>query len=159
VPTDTDWTILTNYLGGEVVAGGKMKSTGTQYWASPNQDATNASGFEGLPAGYRLSIGTFNMIGLTGFWWSSTEATTTNAWHLALSYILVIATRDNEIKKNAFSIRCLKGAVAGIETIELPKKTLLKITDILGRDTEFTPNVVQIYHYSDGTVEKVFSAK
>ena len=48
-PTDAEWTTLTDYLGGEEVAGGKMKSAGTQYWIGPNTDATNESGFSGLP--------------------------------------------------------------------------------------------------------------
>jgi uncharacterized protein (TIGR02145 family) len=50
-PTDGEWTTLTDYLGGAAVAGGKMKTTGLQYWISPNTDATNESGFSGLPGG------------------------------------------------------------------------------------------------------------
>lgn len=54
VPTDTEWTILTDYLGGESVAGGKLKSIATSYWNSPNIGATNESGFSALAGGYRL---------------------------------------------------------------------------------------------------------
>ena len=43
IPGDTDWTKLTIFLGGEGVAGGKMKATGTSLWQSPNTDATNSS--------------------------------------------------------------------------------------------------------------------
>lgn len=53
VPTDAEWTILTTCLGGESVAGGKMKSTGTSLWTAPNTAATNSSGFTGLPGGCR----------------------------------------------------------------------------------------------------------
>ncbi len=59
VPTDAEWTTLTTYLGGESVAGGKMKSIGTAYWSSPNTGATNESGFSVLPGGYRYSDGSF----------------------------------------------------------------------------------------------------
>jgi uncharacterized protein (TIGR02145 family) len=53
VPTDAEWTVLTDYLGGESVAGGKMKTTGTSLWNSPNQGATNSSGFSAVPGGNR----------------------------------------------------------------------------------------------------------
>jgi uncharacterized protein (TIGR02145 family) len=53
VPTDVEWTTLTNYLGGTGLAGGKMKEAGLAHWTSPNSGATNESGFAGLPSGYR----------------------------------------------------------------------------------------------------------
>src|SRR5664280_2706679 len=53
VPTDAEWTTLTTYLGGESVAGGKMKETGITHWISPNTGATNESGFSALPSGMR----------------------------------------------------------------------------------------------------------
>ena len=56
VPTDSEWTVLTTYLGGETVAGGKLKDTGTTYWQSPNTGATNASGFLALPGGFRSNF-------------------------------------------------------------------------------------------------------
>ena len=59
VPTDDEWTTLTTYLGGESVAGGKMKSVGTTYWNDPNTGATNESGFSVLPGGYRGTDGSF----------------------------------------------------------------------------------------------------
>lgn len=108
VPTDAEWTILSDYLGGENVAGGKMKSTGTQYWLSPNTDATNESGFSGLPGGLRSFNGTFNDIGNLGYWWSSTEYITTNAWYRYLSYDSGIVYRYGNYKKDGFSVRCLR---------------------------------------------------
>jgi uncharacterized protein (TIGR02145 family) len=53
VPTLEDWTLLIERLGGDTLAGGKLKSTGTQYWQSPNAGASNEIGFNGLPGGYR----------------------------------------------------------------------------------------------------------
>lgn len=77
VPSDADFRRLRNYLelglNNHNTAGGKMKSTGTQYWQSPNTDATNESGFSGLPGGYRNGLGEFSQIGYFGRWWSSRE--------------------------------------------------------------------------------------
>lgn len=53
VPTDAEWQILMDYLGGEILAGGKLKETGTSHWASPNTGATNESGFTARPGGIR----------------------------------------------------------------------------------------------------------
>jgi uncharacterized protein (TIGR02145 family) len=110
VPTDAEWTVLSDYLGGSAVAGGKMKSTGTQYWSSPNTDATNESGFSGLPGGYRLYNGTFNFIGLYGYWWSSTESSTNYAWYRFLSYNSDNVSRSDyyKPKEDGFSVRCLR---------------------------------------------------
>ena len=74
VPSDTEWTILTDYLGGLDVAGGKMKATGTSLWQSPNTGATNESGFSALPAGQ--NFGGFVNQGFVGYWWSSSIDTT-----------------------------------------------------------------------------------
>jgi uncharacterized protein (TIGR02145 family) len=71
IPTDTEWTTLINFLGGEGVAGGKMKSvTG---WGSPNVEATNESGFTALPGGLRDYSGEFRSFESSGHWWSSTQ--------------------------------------------------------------------------------------
>jgi hypothetical protein len=104
--------------------------------------------------------GGYNYINFYGLWWSSTDVAEIVAWSLRLNYSDGSAEKiTNWNKSCTLSTRCIKDAVTGIETIELPKKTRLKITDILGRDTEFVPNTVQIYHYSDGTIEKVFSVE
>ena len=108
VPTDTEWTTLTTCLGGESVAGGKMKETGTAHWQSPNTDATNSSGFTGLPGGYRNFYGTFYTIGYNGNWWSSSEYVTTDAWLRSLNYNNGITFIFTNNKKNGFSVRCLR---------------------------------------------------
>ena len=78
VPTNDEWTSYAGYLGqfGAPV-GGVMKSTGTQFWGSPNTGATNASGFSGLPGGYRGGNAYDESIGLQGNWWSYMG---TNSW-------------------------------------------------------------------------------
>src|ERR1035437_5597261 len=78
VPSDAEWTTLSTCLGGDLIAGGPMKETGTTHWTYANSGATNSSGFTGLPGGYRTNVGTFNVVGSAGGWWSSTEATTSN---------------------------------------------------------------------------------
>jgi len=60
-PTDAEWTSLITYLGGDAIAGGKMKSTGTTLWTDPNEGATNESGFTGLPGGSRSSLADYEV--------------------------------------------------------------------------------------------------
>jgi uncharacterized protein (TIGR02145 family) len=113
VPTDAEWTILTIYLGGDTVAGGKMKSTGTielgtGLWYSPNTGATNESGFTAVPAGYRSSYGTFNLVGLNGYWWSSSEYNTTNVWCRRLSSDFSDVYRYDDREFLGFSVRCIR---------------------------------------------------
>ena len=110
VPTDLELNTLTNNcLGGETFAGGKMKSTGTSLWISPNTDATNSSGFSGLPGGCRDYNGTFFVIGYNAYWWSSSEFNTSNVWYNFLDYYNGNAYRYNDSSKTyGFSVRCLK---------------------------------------------------
>lgn len=109
VPTSEEWAVLTEYLGQSLVAaGGKMKSTGTQYWQSPNYEATNESGFSGLPGGDRNSNGTFgNNIGNKGFWWSSTEDFLPIAWYRYLGYNFGSVGWDYNNRRKGFSVRCI----------------------------------------------------
>jgi uncharacterized protein (TIGR02145 family) len=107
VPSDAEWTTLTTFLGGNV-AGGKMKSTGTQYWISPNAAADNSSGFSGLPGGTRNLNGTFDEIGYGGGWWSSTESNTNNAWYRSLYYTNGNVGGWNYGKTFGVSVRCLR---------------------------------------------------
>ena len=108
VPTDAEWTTLTTFLGGESVAGGKMKSTGTQYWISPNTGATNSSGWSGLPGGLRNDGGTFNDVGSLGGWWSSTEDDAGIVWYRGLVYAIGGVFRLNFNKTDGFSVRCVR---------------------------------------------------
>jgi len=71
VPRDREWIALIGFLGGEAVAGGKMKAQGTDYWADPNTGASNESGFTALGAGGRDLDGTFHHVKKFGAWWTS----------------------------------------------------------------------------------------
>jgi uncharacterized protein (TIGR02145 family) len=111
VPTDAEWTILTDYLGGTSVAGGKMKEVGTTNWTSPNTSATNESLFTGLPGGYRNNngFGNYTHINQNGFWWSSTEESNNEAaTGRYLLYNLGATYSTYGLKRNGFSIRCLR---------------------------------------------------
>lgn len=110
VPSDAEWTTLTTFLGGESVAGNAMKETGIAHWYSPNnQDATNSSGFTGLPGGYRERFGAFVKIGSSGFWWSSSEFVgNPYAWIRYLNYNYGGAVRSYYYKTEGYSVRCLR---------------------------------------------------
>lgn len=108
IPSDAEWTTLTDCLGGLGVVGGKMKSTGTTLWQSPNKAATNESGFSGIPGGYRISVGPFINISRGCFWWSSTEIDAIFSWTRDLGYDKENASRSNGNKKYGFSVRCIK---------------------------------------------------
>jgi uncharacterized protein (TIGR02145 family) len=110
IPLDAEWTTLSNYLGGESVAGGKMKSMGTTYWKEPNISATNESGFSALPSGERVFGGSFNIIRIrinAGFW-SATESGIYAAWYRSLNTNNGDVYRSDNIKSTGFSVRCLR---------------------------------------------------
>jgi uncharacterized protein (TIGR02145 family) len=107
VPTNAEWNTLTTYLGGESVAGGKMKATGTSLWAIPNTSATNSSSFTGLPGGYCASFN-FVDIGIYGFWWSSSELNSSEVWYCGMHHNSGSAGMMFDYKQHGFSVRCLK---------------------------------------------------
>jgi len=109
IPSDEDWSRLTDFLGGESVAGKKMKYT--DFWADNDGESgngTNESGFSGLPGGYRGLDGTFDGVGKLGLWWSSTETDAYTAWFRNLHYSNGLVSRTNYNKKDGFSVRCLR---------------------------------------------------
>jgi uncharacterized protein (TIGR02145 family) len=107
IPTDAEWLILTTFLGGETIAGGKMKST--KYWKLPNIGATNNSGFNCLPAGYRTHIyGLYNSIGYCCYFWSTTEGNIYPAWYRSLRNTNSNTIRDLDNKESGYSVRCIK---------------------------------------------------
>jgi uncharacterized protein (TIGR02145 family) len=85
-----------------------MKEAGLCHWNSPNTDATNSSGFTGLPGGSRNFSGTFTSVGTNGLWWSSSESDTANAWLRYLSYDDGFATRNYFNKAVGFSVRLIE---------------------------------------------------
>jgi uncharacterized protein (TIGR02145 family) len=108
VPTDAEWTILTDYLGGASIAGGEMKEVGTTSWNSPNKGATNTSLFSGLPGGARDDSGGYGYIGKFGGWWSSSEFLPSNILIRSLEYDNGKADWSYAYEEGGLSVRCLK---------------------------------------------------
>lgn len=107
VPTDDEWTTLSNYLGGDTFAGGKLKETGTAHWISPNIGATNETGFTALPGGLRDFDGRFFEIGKVCSFWSSTSIYNFS-WFRYLSNGDIWFGRINDVREDGFSVRCIK---------------------------------------------------
>lgn len=110
IPTDNEWKLLSNYLGGEDFAGKKMKSTSGWCDLDENENGagTNESGFNGLPGGFRSNSGTFGLQGYYGFWWSASEHNTGLAFYRYLYHNDDNLSRDNLNKGKGFSVRCLR---------------------------------------------------
>jgi uncharacterized protein (TIGR02145 family) len=109
VPSDSEWTVLTDYLGGESVAGGKLKEVGTTNWKSPNSDATNTSLFSALPGGSRGGKGMYGYIGEAIHCWSSTHSYNDNAWdRFLINNNGGSVRRDDFGKELGFYVRCVK---------------------------------------------------
>lgn len=124
VPTDSEWTILTDYIGGpdsphgnelkscrqvNSPSGGNCNTSEHPRWnESSTQYGTDDYGFSGLPSGYRKDNGYFYNIGGIGAWWSSTQYVSYNAWVRYLSYGIGNVGVDSPNKKYGYSVRCLK---------------------------------------------------
>jgi uncharacterized protein (TIGR02145 family) len=109
VPTDGELTALITQLGGNPGAGGKMKSTGTTLWNSPNTGADDSSGFSGLPGGARGNGGSVFDIGASAFFWTSSEFGSSDAWRYNLSSGNNAFNRSSGFSKTCgASVRCLK---------------------------------------------------
>ncbi len=162
LPSEADWDSLIYFLdpNADIInsinsAGGKMKSIGTQYWISPNFEATNESGYSGLPGGCRTSNGEFTDFGFNGGWWSSDTYISNFAWYRILYYGYGFIGGMNRPKAFGFNIRCVKEVTPlGLIQLKTIEKELIKIIDLMGRETELKPDEIQIYMYSDGTYEK-----
>lgn len=105
-PSRDDWAKLITFLGGDSLAGGKMKAT--TLWASPNTGATNESGFTALPSGYRKYDGNFYFIGTNGYWWFSNEYDAATALERSLSFDYNDCYLYFYDKRNGMSVRCIK---------------------------------------------------
>lgn len=107
VPTDEEWTVLADYLGGSDVAGGKMKETGYTHWIGTNEGATNESGFTALPGGLRSSDGTFGLLGSSGYYWAIGPYTYNIGVRLVANKTRSSLTTFN-FKDDGVSVRCVE---------------------------------------------------
>lgn len=165
VPTDAEWTTLTDYLinngyGYEGSGDDIAKSMASQCkWLSSSTPGTtgndsgtnNSSGFSALPGGYRVSNGIFSSIGASGFWWSSTEYSTTYAWYWGMYYDTKGVYRNSYRKGYGFSVRCVRNSYVGWEN-DVP------VVDYDGNEYDVVEIGTQLWlvqnlkttHYNDG---------
>jgi len=108
VPTDGEWTTLSNYLGGESVAGGKMKEAGYSHWAYPNTGATNSSGFTGLPSGWKVYGISFVDLTFRNMIWTSNQYSTGISWNVKILYNYASTSKEYNYNTLGFSVRCTK---------------------------------------------------
>ncbi|MHC1706017.1 MAG: FISUMP domain-containing protein [Bacteroidales bacterium] len=118
LPTDSEWCTLTIYLDASVDcgnygwsgtnAGGMLKETGTTHWSSPNTGATNESGFTALGAGARTLYGGFSTLANYGDFWTSSQESSTRGINRHMYYNYSTVNRNNYLKENGFSVRCIK---------------------------------------------------
>ena len=112
IPSDSDWIILSDFLGGTNIAGGKMKTTGTSIWQNPNTGATNESNFTGLPGGGSSYVGTFeNSIGKNAYFWSSSVSNSEMSWIRILLNINSNCVRTSWNIHSGFSVRLLNNTL------------------------------------------------
>lgn len=104
VPTDAEWTALTDYVGGESVAATKLKATSGWFSGS---NGTDEYGFSALPGGYRINFDSgFYDLRYFGAWWTSTG--TTNSWTRYIYYDYRNVSRNSYAKEYGLSVRCVK---------------------------------------------------
>jgi uncharacterized protein (TIGR02145 family) len=126
VPTDNEWTELTDFIGGtgpphgnelkscrqvNSPLGGSCNTSEHPRWGEDIWDGnfgTDDYGFSGLPGGARDFSGAFHYIGDSGIWWSSTETSSTSAWYRALYYSYGYVDVSVSLKRDGFSVRCLR---------------------------------------------------
>ncbi len=116
VPTDAEWTDLTTYLGGESVAGRKLKESGTTHWTTSNTSGNNEYGFSALPSGGRSYDGTFYNLGNNCGWWSATLDYSSYSWYRSLKYNSNVVYRESASKTNGSSVRCIRSKTPTVST-------------------------------------------
>ena len=112
VPSDDEWQLMMDFLGGTDNAGSKIKETGANNWTNSNSDATNSTGFTALPSGMRESAdGNFSGQGYFGGWWSTKESDPSpmsKAWIRWIHGDTTIVASNSVYKIDGFNVRCLK---------------------------------------------------
>ncbi len=108
VSMDAEWTAMTTYLGGEGIAGGKLKEAGLIHWLEPNSGATNETGFSALPGGHRDYAGIYTYIQWGGGWWTSTGENPNDARVRYMDHGSYDVWNYLEDKRYGRSVRCVK---------------------------------------------------
>ena len=122
MPTDAEWTTLTDYLtnngfgyeaSGDDIAKSMAATSGWTAYGTlgtvgNDQASNNSSGFSALPSGYRKSTGLFVYVGLSDYWWNSSEVSTSHAYSRTMRYNNISVSSGNYLKQDGFSVRCVK---------------------------------------------------
>ena len=108
IPSDEEWKELSDFCGGDEHVANKLKETDTTHWLSPNDGATNETGFTALPAGLRSMDGRFLGLKDVCSMWSSTEHSPTTAWYRVINFDDGELEKDYDRKACAFAVRCIK---------------------------------------------------
>jgi uncharacterized protein (TIGR02145 family) len=108
VPTQSDWNTLQSFLGGDLVAGGKLKEQGTSHWYAPNDGATDESKFTSLPGGDRVPSGPFQIVRQSSEFWTSTGVNSVAAYAYFISFESERLFNNQFEKQYGLSVRCIK---------------------------------------------------
>lgn len=104
LPSDAEWTTLTDYVGGEDIAGAKLKATNG--WSTNH--GTDAYGFAALPGGVRYFGDSFAGVGGYGYWWTAAAESSVNAYFRFMDYSGAGVNRGYYLKLVGYSVRCLR---------------------------------------------------
>ncbi len=112
VPSDQDWSVLIDYLGGQTEAALYLKEAGTRHWTTTNINTNNDSGFTALPGGYRNHNGTLGDLSKAGYFWSSTiDSGSGTVFFRSIYYGYNNVDRSSSNQKSGFSVRCIEDPV------------------------------------------------
>ena len=139
VPSDGEWTDLGSFLGGNAVAGDKMKSSPTD---NPAWNGNNSSGFSGLPGGGRNFYGNFNSLGDGGNFWSKTPNGEGNGWYRNLHTTNSELTPNHLNKHLGFSVRCLR---------DTPLSMAITAAEVSDGDASADPSLSLTFTASEST--------
>jgi uncharacterized protein (TIGR02145 family) len=128
IPTDAEWTTLTDFCGGDSIAGNKLKEDGPIHWGNLNTTATNESGFTALPGGVCTNGGSVYDIGQIGYWWSNSENNNSMGLYRNLYSKFGSASRGDYSKSGGMSVRCVKD----IQTLTTSTISITSTTSAIG---------------------------
>jgi len=158
VPSEVDWTILFNYLGGSDVAGGKLKETGIIHWNSPNNEATDEVGFTALPGGSRGGgDGLFHDFGTFGYWWSATTTSPDWGWAFLMGFNDGRVVSNSWLIRCGFSVRCIKDNITSLDNYVKTEEVIFypnPVNDKLYYKNMKTSNMVMIFDLQGNMVLK-----
>ena len=146
VPANSDWEKLALALGGDSIAGGKMKETGTAHWTSTDTSVTNSSGFTALAGGFRGNPSGFINMGSIGFFWSATPLDT---GPFPRGYVRSLHADNNilhwsvAVANCGGSVRCVEGIPNGIGTLQSDFRVEIYPNPANHQITLSFPNVAQ----------------